>query len=179
MSANTGAFDFRSMIREIPDFPKPGILFRDITPLLGSGPAFRACIDELCRRIAPLRPQAIAAIESRGFMFGAAVASLMNIGFVPIRKPGKLPCKTRKECYALEYGTDALEIHDDALSPGTRVVLMDDLLATGGTAGAAIKLLRSIGGDVAAAAFVIELSFLHGRERLGGIPTEVLVSFSG
>lgn len=178
MSAHAGSFDIRSMIREIPDFPKPGILFRDITPLLGNGRAFRACLDELCRRVAPLRPQAIAAIESRGFIFGASVASLMGIGFVPIRKPGKLPCKTRKECYALEYGTDAIEVHDDALSPGSRVVLMDDLLATGGTAGAAIKLLRSIGGEVVAAAFVIELSFLHGREKLDGVPTEVLLSFA-
>jgi adenine phosphoribosyltransferase len=170
--------DLRSLIRDIPDFPKPGILFRDVTPLLGNGPAFRACIAQLCERLASYKPQAIAGIESRGFIFGASVASELGIGFVPIRKPGKLPWKTRKEQYALEYGTDAIEVHEDAVAPGTRVALLDDLLATGGTAGAAIKLLRGLGGQVVVAEFVIELAFLNGRVALGGVPAEVLVTYA-
>jgi adenine phosphoribosyltransferase len=169
--------DLRSLIRDVPDFPKPGILFRDVTPLLGNGPAFRACIRQLCEQIAPFKPQAIAGIESRGFIFGANVAVELGIGFVPIRKPGKLPWKTRKEQYALEYGTDAIEVHEDAVAQGTRVALVDDLLATGGTAGAAIKLLRGLGGQVVVAAFVIELDFLKGRERLAGVPAEVLIRY--
>jgi len=170
--------DLRSLIRDVPDFPKPGILFRDVTPLLGNGPAFRACIEQLCERVAPHKPQAIAGIESRGFIFGANVAVELGIGFVPIRKPGKLPWKTRKQQYDLEYGTDAIEVHEDAVAQGTRVALVDDLLATGGTAGAAIKLLRGLGGDVVVAAFVIELDFLKGRERLDGVPADVLISYA-
>jgi adenine phosphoribosyltransferase len=169
--------DLRTLIRDIPDFPKPGIVFRDVTPLLGNGPALRACIAQLCARLAPLRPQAIAGIESRGFIFGTAVALELGLGFVPIRKPGKLPWKTRKESYALEYGTDAVEVHEDAVAPGTRVALVDDLLATGGTAAAAIKLLQGLGAEVVAAAFVIELGFLQGRQRLGAVPAEVLISY--
>ena len=169
--------DLRALIRDIPDFPKPGILFRDVTPLLGNGPAFRACIRQLCERLAPLRPQAIAGIESRGFIFGAAVAAELGIGFLPIRKPGKLPWNTRKQSYALEYGTDAIEVHEDAVAAGTRVALVDDLLATGGTAGAAIKLLQDLGADVVTAAFVIELSFLQGRGRLGSVPCQVLIAY--
>jgi adenine phosphoribosyltransferase len=170
--------DLRSLIRDVPDFPKAGILFRDVTPLLGNGPAFRACIQLLCDRLVPARPQIIAGIESRGFIFGAAVAAEMGVGFVPIRKPGKLPWKTRTERYELEYGSDAIEVHADAVAPGTRVALVDDLLATGGTAGAAIKLLRGLGADVAAAAFVIELGFLKGRVRLGAVPCDVLITFA-
>ena len=170
--------DLRALIRDIPDFPKPGILFRDVAPLLGNGPGFRACIRQLCERLAPLRPQVIAGIESRGFIFGAAVAAELGIGFVPIRKPGKLPWKTRKESYALEYGTDAIEVHEDAVAPGTRVALVDDLLATGGTAGAAIKLLQGLGGQVVVAEFVIELAFLKGRVALGGVPAEVLITYA-
>ena len=170
--------DLHALIRDIPDFPKPGILFRDVTPLLGNGPAFRACIMQLCERLAHYKPQAIAGIESRGFIFGASVAAELGIGFVPIRKPGKLPWKTRKEQYALEYGTDAIEVHEDAVAPGTRVALLDDLLATGGTAGAAIKLLQSLGGQVVVAEFVIELAFLKGRAGLGGLPTEVLITYA-
>lgn len=170
--------DLRSLIRDIPDFPKPGILFRDVTPLLGNGPAFRSCIQQLCERIAPHRPQMIAGIESRGFIFGANVAVELGIGFVPIRKPGKLPWKTRQERYDLEYGTDAIEVHEDAFAPGTRVALLDDLLATGGTAGAAIKLLQHLGGNVVVSSFVIELQSLAGRKRLGDVPVEVLVSYS-
>ena len=170
--------DLRSLIRDVPDFPKPGILFRDITPLLGNGPAFRSCIQQMCERLSPFKPQAIAGIESRGFIFGAAVAAELGIGFVPIRKPGKLPWKTRKQEYALEYGTDAIEVHEDAVASGTRVALVDDLLATGGTAGAAIKLLRGLGGEVVVAAFVIELAFLHGRPHLGAVPAEVLITYA-
>ena len=170
--------DFKALIRDVPDFPKPGILFRDVTPLLGNGPAFRACIRQLCERIAAHRPQMIAGIESRGFIFGANVAVELGIGFIPIRKPGKLPWKTRQERYALEYGTDAIEVHEDALAAGTRVALVDDLLTTGGTAGAAIKLLQHLDGQVVAAAFVIELKFLEGRSRLGDVPAEVLISYA-
>ena len=170
--------DLRSLIRDIPDFPKAGILFRDVTPLLGNGPAFRTCIAQLCERISPRKPQAIAGIESRGFIFGASVAAELGIGFVPIRKPGKLPWKTRKEQYALEYGTDAIEVHEDAVAQGTRVAIVDDLLATGGTAGAAIKLLQGLGGQVVVAAFVIELGFLKGRACLGGVPAEVLITYA-
>jgi adenine phosphoribosyltransferase len=170
--------DLRSLIRDIPDFPKPGILFRDVTPLLGNGPALRACIAQMCERLAPYKPQAIAGIESRGFIFGTSVAVELGIGFVPIRKPGKLPWKTRKKEYALEYGTDAIEVHEDAVTPGTRVALIDDLLATGGTAGAAIKLLQGIGGQVVVAEFVIELAFLKGRAVLGGVPAEVLITYA-
>jgi adenine phosphoribosyltransferase len=177
-SSDGRAIDLRSLIRDVPDFPKAGILFRDVTPLLGNGPAFRACIRQLCQRLAPARPQAIAGIEARGFIFGAAVATELGLGFVPIRKPGKLPWRTLKESYALEYGTDALEVHADALTSGTRVALVDDLLATGGTAGAAIKLLRGLGADVVAAAFVIELAFLKGRAQMGEVFCEVLISYS-
>jgi adenine phosphoribosyltransferase len=168
----------RPLIREIPDFPKPGILFRDITPLLGNGPAFRSCIRQLCERIAARRPRMIAGIESRGFIFGANVAVELGLGFVPIRKPGKLPWRTRQERYALEYGTDAIEVHEDAFAPGTRIALVDDLLATGGTAAAASKLMRDMGGQVVVAAFVIELEALAGRKRLAEVPVEALVSYA-
>jgi adenine phosphoribosyltransferase len=171
------ASELRPLIREIPDFPKPGILFRDVTPLLGNGPAFRSCVRQLCERVAAQRPQMIAGIESRGFIFGASVAVELGLGFVPIRKPGKLPWKTRQERYALEYGTDAIEVHEDALGPATRVALVDDLLATGGTAGAAIKLLQGLGGKVVVAGFVIELVALGGRKHLGDVPAEVLISY--
>lgn len=177
MAPTDASTDLRALIRDVPDFPKPGILFRDVTPLLGNGPALRACIRQLAERLAPARPQAIAGIESRGFIFGAAVAAELGVGFVPIRKPGKLPHKTRRESYALEYGTDAIEIHDDAVVAGSRVGLVDDLLATGGTAGAAVKLLRALDADVVGAAFVIELAFLAGRDRLASVPCHVLITY--
>jgi adenine phosphoribosyltransferase len=176
-STDATAPDLRTFIRDIPDFPKPGILFRDVTPLLGDGPAFRACIRQLAEALAPARPQVIAGIESRGFVFGAPVAAALGVGFVPIRKPGKLPYKTRRESYALEYGTDAIEVHDDAVVAGGRVALVDDLLATGGTAGAAIKLLRGLDADVVGAAFVIELGFLKGRAQLANVPCHVLITY--
>jgi adenine phosphoribosyltransferase len=175
--ANDHTRDFRTYIRDIPDFPKPGILFRDVTPLLGNGPAFRACVDQLCERLAGARPALVAGIESRGFIFGAAAAAAMGIGFVPVRKPGKLPWKTRQERYALEYGTDAVEIHEDAVAAGTRVAVVDDLLATGGTAGATVKLVQAIGGDVVMAAFVVELAALGGRARVGGVPVVSLLQY--
>jgi adenine phosphoribosyltransferase len=177
VSTAPSTIDLRALIRDIPDFPKPGILFRDVTPLLSNGPALRDCIQQLCQHLAPLRPQVIAGIESRGFIFGTAVATELGIGFVPIRKPGKLPWKTRKQSYALEYGTDAIEIHEDAVAPGTRVALVDDLLATGGTASAAIKLLQGLGAEVVTAAFVIELGFLQGRARLAGVPCQALIAY--
>jgi len=160
--------DLKQHIRHIPDFPKPGILFYDITTLLGHASGFQATIETLA---APYRGQGIdvvVGIESRGFILGAAVAHAINAGFVPIRKPGKLPSKALKETYALEYGTDALEIHEDAVTPGARVLIVDDVLATGGTAAAATKLVRTIGGDLVGLAFLIELQFLQGRAKLGG-----------
>ncbi len=174
-SNHTG--DLAALIREVPDFPKQGILFRDLTPLLGNGPAFRACVERLCETLASSRPTLIAGIESRGFIFGAAAAVAMGVGFVPVRKPGKLPWKTRQERYALEYGSDAVEIHEDAVAAGARVAVVDDLLATGGTAGATIRLVESLGGQVVQAAFVVELAALRGRDRLGRVPATSLVVY--
>jgi adenine phosphoribosyltransferase len=159
--------DLKQRIRHVPDFPKPGILFYDITTLLGDAEGFRLTVDSLA---APYRDQAIdvvVGIESRGFILGAAVAHALKAGFVPIRKPGKLPSKALKESYALEYGTDALEIHEDAVAPASRVLIVDDVLATGGTAAAAIKLVRAIGGNLVGLGFLIELEFLAGRSKLG------------
>lgn len=157
-----------SFIRNVPDFPKPGIQFKDITPMLRSGDALRAACAALAE---PFRDQGVtivAGIESRGFIFGSIVAQNLGAGFVPIRKPGKLPWTTRRHEYILEYGSDALEIHDDALSPDDRVVVIDDVLATGGTLAAATHLVRGFEATLAGAAVVIELAFLGGREKLGG-----------
>lgn len=167
----------RARVRDVPDFPKPGILFRDLTPLMGDGAAFRQTVDLLGERIAPHRPELIVAIESRGFIFGAPVAAALGIGFVPVRKPGKLPYNRHRVEYDLEYGTDALEMHADAIVAGARVALVDDLLATGGTAGATIHLVRELGGSIVVAAFVVELAFLAGRERLGAGVTESLIVY--
>lgn len=167
----------RDLVRDIPDFPKPGILFRDLTPLMGNGPAFRETIQQLAERARLLAPVAVAAIESRGFIFGAAVAAQLEIGFVPLRKPGKLPFRTRRSVYELEYGSDGIEIHEDAFAAGARVVVIDDLLATGGTAAAAIRLARGLGAEVAGALFVIELAALGGRERLDGVPAQALLTY--
>ena len=156
----------KSTIRDIPDFPKPGIVFKDLTTLLKDSEAFTFTLDALSERFADARPHYIAAIEARGFILGPAIARALGSGFVPIRKPGKLPYRVVKESYALEYGEDVIEIHEDAVEKGKRVVLIDDLLATGGTALAAYKLLDRIGADIVGIGFVVELSFLNGRAKL-------------
>lgn len=153
------------LIRKIPDFPKQGILFRDITPLIADGNAFSDVI-KIMKENVPEGVTKIAGIESRGFIFGGALAEVLGVGFVPVRKAGKLPWKTIKEEYALEYGTDSLEIHQDAISKGEKVVLVDDLLATGGTAAASTRLIEKCGGDVVKVMFLIELEELGGREKL-------------
>ena len=158
----------KSRIRHVPDFPKPGILFYDITTLLSDPRGFRETVDAM---VAPYKGQALDAvvgIESRGFILGAAVANALGCGFVPIRKPGKLPAKTVRESYSLEYGADALEMHDDAVGPGARVLIVDDVLATGGTAAAAARLVKQVGADLRAMAFLIELNFLNGRTKMPG-----------
>ncbi|MFN8053285.1 MAG: adenine phosphoribosyltransferase [Acidimicrobiales bacterium] len=164
-------------IRDIPDHPQPGVMFRDITPLLADAGAFSAAIDALA---APYLGEVdlVAGVEARGFMFAAPVAHRLGVGFVPVRKPGKLPWDTVTEHYELEYGTDALEIHTDATVPGQRILLVDDVLATGGTAAAAVALLSSTGATVVAAAFLIELLFLSGHERLGDVPIHSLLTYS-
>jgi len=165
----------RSRVRDVPDFPKPGILFRDLTPLMGDGVAMREAIDMLAEAAARHRPELVVAIESRGFIFGAPVAASLGVGFVPVRKPGKLPHKTRRREYDLEYGTDALEMHADAVVKGARVVIVDDLLATGGTAAATVRLVEQLGARVTGVAFVIELEGLGGRERLAGHQVHALL----
>ncbi len=169
--------DFKEFIKDIPDFPQKGILFRDITPLLQNGPVYHACVDELCAFAKAVKADVIVGPEARGFLFGCTVAYGLNIGFVPIRKPGKLPRETISESYDLEYGSNVLHIHADALKPGDRVVLVDDLLATGGTAKAALDLVTKAGGVVAGAAFVVELSDLKGRELLKNYTVKTLVTY--
>jgi adenine phosphoribosyltransferase len=166
-----------SYIRDVPDFPKPGILFKDITPLLQSPVGLKTSIDQLAALVEPRQYELVCGIESRGFIFGTALAAQLGKGFVPIRKPGKLPWKVASETYELEYGSDKIEIHLDAVRAGQRVLLVDDLLATGGTMEAAAKLVRRIGGVPVAAAFVIELTFLNGRKRLGDLPAHSLVKY--
>jgi adenine phosphoribosyltransferase len=168
----TRTIDLREDIRDIPDFPKPGILFKDITPLLSSPQAFRSAIDQLEEAFQGRGIDVIAAAEARGFIFGAPLAVEMDAGFVPIRKPGKLPYATIALEYDLEYGKDRLEVHTDAFGPGRRVLLVDDVLATGGTMRACRDLVQSTGAEVVACAFVIELSFLEGRAKLG--PGEIV-----
>jgi adenine phosphoribosyltransferase len=167
----------RSRVRDIPDFPKPGILFRDLTPLMADGAALRGTVALLAERLAPHRPEVILAVESRGFIFGAPVAAALGIGFVPVRKPGKLPFRIARRSYALEYGTDTLEMHADAVVEGARVAIVDDLLATGGTAQATVELVRELGGEVAVLAFAVELGALRGRERLALTPIESLILY--
>ena len=169
--------DLKTYIRDVPDFPKKGILFKDITPLLRAPEALEFCVAALAEPFRRNQVTKVAAIESRGFIFGSCVARLLNAGFVPIRKPGKLPWTTRRNEYVLEYGTDALEIHDDALTADDRVVLIDDVLATGGTAAAASCLIRDLGADLIGIAMVIELSFLSGRSKLNGIPVHSLITY--
>ena len=161
-------------IRDVPDFPKEGILFKDITPLLQSPEGLKASNDGLAQVVDPGSYDLVVGIESRGFIFGTALAHHLGKGFVPIRKPGKLPWETASESYELEYGTDTIEIHVDAFEPGPRALVVDDLLATGGTAEAALKLVRRVGGEPVACAFVIELSFLPGRDKLD-VPVHALM----
>ena len=173
--------DLKASIRTIPDYPKPGILFRDITTLLGDARAFRRAIDELVQPWAGTKIDKVAGMEARGFILGGAVAHQLSAGFVPIRKKGKLPFTKVSVAYSLEYGIDEMEMHDDAITPGERVILVDDLIATGGTAEGAVKLLKQIGADVVAACFVIDLPELGGAQKIRdlGVPVRTLVSFEG
>jgi adenine phosphoribosyltransferase len=178
---NNIASELAASIRSIPDYPKPGIIFRDITTLLGNPRAFRRAIDELVQPYAGLKVDKIAGMEARGFILGGAVAHQLSAGFVPIRKKGKLPHETVRIAYSLEYGVDEMEMHRDAVKPGEKVILVDDLIATGGTAVGATKLLRQIGAEVVGACFVIDLPDLGGRKKLEelGVDVHTLVEFSG
>ena len=173
--------ELKAAIRTIPDYPKKGILFRDITTLLGNARAFRRAIDELVQPWAGTKIDKVAGMEARGFILGGAVAHQLSTGFIPIRKKGKLPHKTVTIGYSLEYGLDEMEMHADAVAPGEKVILVDDLLATGGTAEGAVKLLRSIGAEVVAACFVIDLPELGGAKKLEAlkVPVRTLIAFEG
>ena len=168
----------QKLIRDIPDFPQPGVLFKDITPVLGNGPAFQEVVDRFVEWAEPRSPDVIIGIESRGFVFGAPVALAMGLGFVPVRKVGKLPHTTIHEEYALEYGASAVEMHQDALNPGQRVLIIDDLLATGGTAAAAARLVQALGATVVGFSFLIELAFPRGRDKLSGHDIQALITYS-
>jgi len=173
----TEAIALEKYIRSIADWPKKGILFRDITPLLGNPEAFAAAIDALCADFTGFGVEYVAAVEARGFIFGGAVAKKLKAGFVPIRKKGKLPFETESITYALEYGMDTLEVHSDAVSRGAKVLMVDDLLATGGTMAAACKLIERTGGQIVGITFLIELSELTGREKLGGYKISSRICF--
>lgn len=168
----------KARIRHIPDFPKPGILFYDITTLLRDPQGFAAMVEALAAPYRDAGIDVVVGIESRGFIMGAAVAQALGCGFVPIRKPGKLPSATIRESYALEYGTDTLEMHTDAITPRQRVLIVDDVLATGGTAAAATRLVEAVGGHLVALAFLIELDFLQGRQRLPGQQVHAVLTYS-
>lgn len=170
--------DLASHIRDVPDFPKPGIIFKDITPLLADAEALRGAVDALAECVVPLRPDIVLGAESRGFILGPALAIRLGIGFAIARKPGKLPWSTVTASYALEYGQDSLELHDDAIEAGMRVLVHDDLLATGGTARATCDLAEAVGSTVVGCAFLIELAFLGGRERLAPFPVHALISYT-
>lgn len=169
--------DLKAQIREIPDFPKPGILFRDITTLLANPAALRYTIDCLAEQCAELAPNYIAGIESRGFIFGMPLAYAMGVGFAPVRKPGKLPAAIHSAEYALEYGSDCLELHQDAFHPGSRVLIVDDLIATGGTASATATLIEKTGAEIAGFGFIIELTELSGRQQLPDVPIISLLQY--
>jgi adenine phosphoribosyltransferase len=169
--------ELRAKIRDIKDFPTEGVLFKDITTLLKDGPAFRYVIDTFARRYQTEHVDVVVGIESRGFIFGGAIAHQLNAGFVPVRKLGKLPGKTIEVEYELEYGRDALAVHEDGIKPGQRVLAVDDLLATGGTMAATLRLVERLGGAVVACEFLIELRFLKGRERLKGYRIESLIQY--
>ncbi len=176
-TADDRAAALKAHIRDVPDFPKPGILFKDITPLLANAAAFQSSIELLAARIAAHTPQALVAIESRGFIFGAALARELQLPLLLVRKPGKLPWKTAEISYQLEYGEDRLQIHGDAIESAARYAIVDDVLATGGTAAAASDLVRQQGGRVVCCAFLMELAFLAGRERLGDAALESLLTY--
>ena len=174
-------FDLQASIRTIPDYPKPGIMFRDITTLLGNARAFRRAVDELVQPWAGMKIDKVAGIEARGFILGGAVAHQVSAGFIPIRKKGKLPHKRVSIAYSLEYGLDEMEMHEDAVAQGDRVILVDDLIATGGTAEGAVKLLRQMGAEVLAACFIIDLPELGGATKLRklDVPVRTLIAFEG
>jgi len=171
--------DLEKYIRNIPDFPKPGILFRDVTTLIQEGKAFKASVDALVKKYKGKKIDKVAAVEARGFVFGAAVAYRLGVGFVPVRKKGKLPFKTHSVTYSLEYGTDTLEIHQDAINKGERVLVIDDLLATGGTVKGVTELVEGLGGKIISIAFIIELFDLNGRDKLKGYDVYSLIKFPG
>jgi adenine phosphoribosyltransferase len=176
-NANGSVAQIENAIRNIPDFPKPGIQFKDITPVLGDARLFATSIDLLTNSFKPGEVDFVVGIDARGFIFAGAAALRWGAGFVPIRKKGKLPFNTHEESYELEYGSSVLAIHIDAVKPGSRVVLVDDLLATGGTAGAAASLIQKIGGQLLEVSFLIELGFLNGRDKLKGFPVRSIVRF--
>jgi adenine phosphoribosyltransferase len=169
--------DLARFVRDIPDFPKPGVVFKDITPLLADGPAFGAVVDGLTAPFVDRGVDKVVGVEARGFIVAAPVADRLGAGFVPVRKPGKLPSRIEAQEYELEYGTDLLEIHQDGVHPGERVAILDDVLATGGTAAAAARLVERLGGEVVGLAFIIELLFLAGATRLDGRPHTSLLSY--
>ncbi len=169
----------RDLIRDVPDFPKPGIVFKDITPLLASPSGLSLAVEYLTQPFRDTRVDVVVGAESRGFIFATAVARNLSAGFVPIRKPGRLPAETRAEEYALEYGTDCLEIHLDAIKPGQQVLMVDDLLATGGTMAASCRLVEALGGQIVGAAFLIELAVLKGRSKLGDYPIHSILTYEG
>ena len=169
--------DLAAMVRDVPDFQKPGILFKDITPLLQDAEAFRQAIDRMAEAWAGKKIDVVLGIEARGFLFASALAYKLNAGLVIVRKPGKLPYKTKSVTYALEYGTDSLQIHDDALRAGQRVLIVDDVLATGGTVKAVTELVRQFNADIAGIAFLSELAFLRGREKLAAFELSTLITF--
>ena len=169
--------DLRDRVRDVPDFPKPGIVFKDLMPLVADPAYFRETIDRLEAAARPKRPDIILGAEARGFIFGGALADRLQCGFVPARKPGKLPWETVEATYDLEYGTDSLQVHADAISQGTRVIVHDDVLATDGTAKAKTELVEKLGGEVVGLLFVVELAFLNGRDKLAGYDVESLITY--
>ena len=169
--------DLRDRIRDVPDFPKPGIVFKDIMPLVGDPEYFRSAVDRLVELARPLQPDVILGAEARGFIFGGALAYELGCGFVTARKPGKLPWNVIEATYDLEYGTDSLQVHADAIPEGARVIVHDDVLATGGTAKAKVDLVEQVGAQVVGLLFVIELAFLNGRDRLAGYEVESLIQY--
>lgn len=169
--------ELKDAIRDVPDFPKKGILFKDITTLLKDGDKLRKAVDALCEKYKNVEVDKVLGVEARGFIFAPMVAYKLGAGFVPVRKPGKLPAKTKAVTYDLEYGTDTLEIHEDAINKGDRVLIIDDLLATGGTAAGVVKMVRELGGEVLGVGFLIELAFLNGKDKLSGVDVFSLIQY--